>query len=188
MYRSVLALMLGLAHTLLRWPQRSRAPGATALAAALAYGLSPLALVWGRIAVSDALLAGCLGFSLLLSLRCYAAGGRRWWQAWLVLGLAVLAKGPVAVVLVGLSLLLFGWRQGDGLMLLRCLRPWPGLLLTALPELLRPVGDLRLIVFGAVILVGPLFFPQGVITPELFKSFKPRIGGIPTAAAQGVKQ
>ena len=63
-----------------------------------------------------------------------------------------------------------------------------GLLLTALPELLRPVGDLRLIVFGAVILVGPLFFPQGVITPELFKSFKPRIGGIPTAAAQGVKQ
>ena len=41
-----------------------------------------------------------------------------------------------------------------------------GLLLTALPELLRPVGDLRLIVFGAVILVGPLFLPQGLITPE----------------------
>ena len=40
-----------------------------ALAAALAYGLSPLALVWGRISVSDALLAGCLGFSLLLSWR-----------------------------------------------------------------------------------------------------------------------
>ena len=50
-------------------------------------------------------------------------------------------------------------------------RLWPGpvlggLLLTALPELLRPVGDLRLILFGAVILLGPLFFPQGLVTAE----------------------
>ncbi|KEF42609.1 MAG: branched-chain amino acid ABC transporter permease [Cyanobium sp. CACIAM 14] len=41
-----------------------------------------------------------------------------------------------------------------------------GLVLTALPELLRPVGDLRLIVYGLVILAGPVVFPQGVITPE----------------------
>jgi branched-chain amino acid transport system permease protein len=41
-----------------------------------------------------------------------------------------------------------------------------GLTLTALPELLRPIGDLRLIVFGLVILVGPLLMPQGLITPE----------------------
>ena len=41
-----------------------------------------------------------------------------------------------------------------------------GLTLTALPELLRPIGDLRLIVFGLVILVGPLLLPQGLITPE----------------------
>ncbi len=50
-------------------------------------------------------------------------------------------------------------------------RLWPGpvlggLVLTALPELLRPVGDLRLILFGAVILLGPLFFPQGLVTAE----------------------
>ena len=140
------ALMLGLAHTLLRWPQRSRAPGATALAAALAYGLSPLALVWGRIAVSDALLAGCLGFSLLLSWRCYAAGGRRWWQAWLVLGLAVLAKGPVAVVLLGFTLLLFGWLQADLRGLWARLRPLPGLALTALVAL--PWYGLALLVEG----------------------------------------
>ncbi len=140
------ALMLGLAHTLLRWPQRSRAPGATALAAALAYGLSPLALVWGRIAVSDALLAGCLGFSLLLSWRCYAAGGRRWWQAWLVLGLAVLAKGPVAVLLLGLTLLLFGWLQADLGGLWARLRPLPGLALTALVAL--PWYGLALLVEG----------------------------------------
>lgn len=41
-----------------------------------------------------------------------------------------------------------------------------GLVITALPELLRPVGDLRLILFGLVILVGPILFPQGLITPE----------------------
>ena len=41
-----------------------------------------------------------------------------------------------------------------------------GLVLTALPELLRPVGDLRLIVFGLVILLGPVLFPQGLITPQ----------------------
>jgi branched-chain amino acid transport system permease protein len=41
-----------------------------------------------------------------------------------------------------------------------------GLLLTALPELLRPVGDVRLIIFGLVILAGPVLFPQGLITPE----------------------
>jgi branched-chain amino acid transport system permease protein len=44
-----------------------------------------------------------------------------------------------------------------------------GLVLTALPELLRPVGDLRLVVFGAVILLGPLLFPQGVVTPALLQ-------------------
>ncbi|MGB5239852.1 MAG: branched-chain amino acid ABC transporter permease [Prochlorococcaceae cyanobacterium] len=41
-----------------------------------------------------------------------------------------------------------------------------GLVITALPELLRPVGDLRLILFGLVILLGPILFPQGLITPE----------------------
>ena len=44
-----------------------------------------------------------------------------------------------------------------------------GLLLTALPELLRPVGDLRLVLFGLVILLGPVFFPQGLITPTVLE-------------------
>jgi len=44
-----------------------------------------------------------------------------------------------------------------------------GLLLTALPELLRPVGDLRLVLFGLVILLGPVFFHQGLITPALLE-------------------
>lgn len=44
-----------------------------------------------------------------------------------------------------------------------------GLLLTALPELLRPLGDARLVLFGLVILLGPLLAPQGLITPALLE-------------------
>ena len=44
-----------------------------------------------------------------------------------------------------------------------------GLLLTALPELLRPVGEARLVLFGLVILLGPLLVPQGLITPALLE-------------------
>ena len=49
-----------------------------------------------------------------------------------------------------------------------------GLVLTALPELLRPVGDVRLVLFGLVILMGPVLAPQGLITPGLLE----RLGGV----------
>jgi branched-chain amino acid transport system permease protein len=52
-----------------------------------------------------------------------------------------------------------------------------GLVLTALPELLRPIGDLRLIVFGLVILVGPLLLPQGLINPSLLAWLTMRLPG-----------
>ncbi len=124
-------VMLALADTLLRWPQRPQRPALTAFTAALAFGLSPLVLLWGRIAVSDGLFSGLLAGSLLLSWRCYANPGAGWWWSWLVLGLAVLAKGPVAVLLLGLTLLLFGWLQADLPGLWRRLRPLPGLAITA---------------------------------------------------------
>jgi branched-chain amino acid transport system permease protein len=64
-----------------------------------------------------------------------------------------------------------------------------GLLLTALPELLRPVGDLRLIVFGLVILVGPSLFPQGLVTPERFARWRALLPGrLRPAAAGGTEQ
>jgi branched-chain amino acid transport system permease protein len=58
-----------------------------------------------------------------------------------------------------------------------------GLVLTALPEVLRAVAgiaglpgwlaqflrDGRLIIFGLLIAIGTIFFPQGLITPGLFK-------------------
>jgi 4-amino-4-deoxy-L-arabinose transferase-like glycosyltransferase len=142
---ATLLVMLTLADTLLRWPQPVDRTGAagrtgavTALTAALAFALSPLVLLWGRIAVSDALFSALVAISLLLAWRRYAAGasavgaaGRGWWHCWLVLALAVLAKGPVAVLLLGLSLLLFGWLQADLPALARRLRPRSGLALTA---------------------------------------------------------
>ena len=129
------AVMLALADTLLRWPQRPGRPALVALTAAFAFGLSPLVLLWGRIAVSDALFSGLLVLSLMLGWQTYAARGQGWWRCWLLLGLSVLAKGPVAVVLLGLTLLLFGWLQADMAALWRRLRPLPGLAITALVAL-----------------------------------------------------
>jgi 4-amino-4-deoxy-L-arabinose transferase-like glycosyltransferase len=135
-----IGVMLSLADTLVRWPQPSpgqpvaapfsRRAALTALTAALAFLLSPLVLLWSRIAVSDALFSGCLAVALLLFWQSWADPHRTWWPGWLVLGLAVLTKGPVALALAGLTLAGFGWRMGASLALWRRLRPLPGLALT----------------------------------------------------------
>ncbi len=47
-----------------------------------------------------------------------------------------------------------------------------GILLTALPEVLREIGNIRLIIFGILIVLGTIFFPQGFITPNLLKKWR----------------
>jgi 4-amino-4-deoxy-L-arabinose transferase-like glycosyltransferase len=142
------ALMLVLADTLRRWPQ-ARVAGSNAsaphlglapelapllppLVGALAFALSPLVLLWSRIGVSDALFTATLASSLLLCWRTYADPGSRWWIPWPVLGLSVLTKGPVALVLVALTLLLFAALQADAATLRRRLRPLTGIALATL--------------------------------------------------------
>ena len=58
-----------------------------------------------------------------------------------------------------------------------------GMVFTALPEILRAIADTpnlplwlaqflrdgRLIFFGLLIILGTIFFPQGLVTPDLFK-------------------
>ena len=58
-----------------------------------------------------------------------------------------------------------------------------GMVFTVLPEVLRAIADTsglpsalaqflrdgRLIIFGVLIVVGTIFFPQGLVTPDLFK-------------------
>jgi len=61
-----------------------------------------------------------------------------------------------------------------------------GMVFTALPEILRAVAetqglpvwlaqllrDGRLIIFGLLIVLGTIFFPQGLVSPDLFKKFR----------------
>ena len=129
---SSLGMMLLLGETVMSWPQKSdNFPRRTGVSVALVFALSPLVMIWSRIAVSDALLCSTLGASFLLQWRRYASpNSQPWWLAWLFLGLAVLTKGPVAIVLMGLTLLLFSFIQWDFWELCTRLRPLPGLLIT----------------------------------------------------------
>ncbi len=135
---STIALMCVLGDTVMRFPQPGDLyPRKTALAVAMAFGLSPLVLLWGRTAVSDPLLCSTLGLSLLFHWRRYALNnGQPWWLAWTFLGLAVLTKGPVAIILTGLVLFLFAFLQRDLKRLWQRLLPLKGLivaLIIALP-------------------------------------------------------
>ncbi len=83
-----IGLMLALADTLLRWPQHGRRAALAALTAAVAFALSPLVLLWGRIAVSDGLFSGLPGprpAALLALLRR--------WRPRLVVGVALAGPG-----------------------------------------------------------------------------------------------
>lgn len=139
---SATVVSLALADALWCWPQqqglRAHHGGRwlAPMAASLGFGLSPLVLVWSRTAVSDMLLTGLLSLSLLGFWRHWARQSRHLPVGpWLALGLAVLAKGPVALVLACLIFLLFGFYQGRLGLLWRCLSPLKGMVLAALVAL-----------------------------------------------------
>lgn len=138
------ATMLMLGDTLILHPAEQEShPRRTAVAAALAFALSPLVQIWSRTAVSDALLSGTLALSLLCQWRCYASGAsRRWWLAWVLLATAVLTKGPVAVVLSGMTLALFALMRRDLKGIWQCIKPIRGLGLTALISLPWYIAEL----------------------------------------------
>lgn len=75
--------------------------------------LQPEMLVWGRIGVSDMVLTSCMGLALLAFFWGYGQPQfpqqqRLWFLlSYGLMGLAVLAKGPVGVVLPGLIILIF---------------------------------------------------------------------------------
>ncbi len=126
---SSLSLMLVIGDTLMKWPGGNENNiRRTALVGALAFGLSPIVLIWSRIAVSDAVLCCTLGVSLLLSWRTYASSSdKNWWISWIFLGLAVLTKGPVAIALMLITFTLFGFVQADYIMLIKKIKPLRGL-------------------------------------------------------------
>ena len=129
-----ITLMLFLVDTLLCHPQRDcSSKKLTALTTGLAFALSPLVIIWSRIAVSDALLCATFGISMLLQWRRYVNPRNHSWSLpWVVLGLSVLTKGPVSLVLMGLTFLFFGLHQRNISEIILRLRPIRGLLLTTI--------------------------------------------------------
>lgn len=92
--------------------------GSAAIGAAI-IALHPETIVWGRIGVSDMLLSGCIGLALYSFFLGYAQPDHpRRQHSWYLacaafLGLAVLAKGPVGVVLPGAIFLVFTLYTGQ---------------------------------------------------------------------------
>jgi len=95
--------------------------------------LSPLIIIWSRTAVSDALLTGTLGISLLLFWRRMASENKHpCISAWVFLGFAILTKGPVAFVLALLTIMSFLFIQNNWKTLLCKINPKKGFLITIL--------------------------------------------------------
>ncbi len=131
-----LFLMLMIGDTIYCWPQKGERKLATPIVASLSFALSPLIIVWSRTAVSDALLCGNLGISLLLFWRRMASNKKEnCISPWVFLGLAILTKGPVAFVLAALTISSFLFVQNDWRDLLDKIKPKRGLLITVLLSL-----------------------------------------------------
>jgi len=128
-----LFLMLMIGDTLFCWPQKGDKQFLTPIVASLGFALSPLIIIWSRTAVSDALLTGTLGISLLLFWRRMASKNNdQCISAWVFLGFAILTKGPVAFVLVTLTITSFLCCQKDWKSLLRKINPKKGFFITVL--------------------------------------------------------
>ncbi len=128
-----LFLMLMIGDTLFCWPQKSDRQFLTPIVASLGFALSPLIIIWSRTAVSDALLTGTLGISLLLFWRRMASENNdQCISAWVFLGFAILTKGPVAFVLALLTITSFFFSQKNWKTLLCKINPKKGFLITIL--------------------------------------------------------
>ncbi|KGF96712.1 4-amino-4-deoxy-L-arabinose transferase and related glycosyltransferase of PMT family [Prochlorococcus marinus str. MIT 9201] len=128
-----LFLMLMIGDTLFCWPQKGDRQFLTPIFASLAFGLSPFIIIWSRTAVSDSLLTGTLGISLLLFWRRMASENNdQCISAWVFLGFAILTKGPVAFVLATLTIAFFLIIQKDWKTLLHKINPKKGFLITIL--------------------------------------------------------
>ncbi len=128
-----LFLMLMIGDTLLCWPQKGDRQFLSPILASLSFALSPLTIIWSRTAVSDALLTGILGISLLLFWRRMASENNdQCISAWVFLGFAILVKGPVAFVLALLTITSFLFCQKNWKTLLSKIKPKKGFLITIL--------------------------------------------------------
>ena len=131
-----LSLMLIIADTIICWAKNDEDKFFQSIVASLGFALSPLIIIWSRTAVSDSLLCGNLGISLLLFWRRMASSKREYCiSPWVFLGLAILTKGPVALVLATLIISSFLFTQKNWNTLLYKLNLKKGLIITSLISL-----------------------------------------------------
>ncbi|MDC3077738.1 glycosyltransferase family 39 protein [Prochlorococcus sp. AH-716-O05] len=131
-----LSLMLVIGDTIYCWPQKGERKLTSPIVASLSFALSPLIIIWSRTAVSDALLCGTLGISLILFWRRMASYKKaNCISPWIFLGLAILTKGPVALILAALTLSSFLLIQKDWKNLVEKIKPKRGFLITILISL-----------------------------------------------------
>ncbi|MBS3030587.1 MAG: glycosyltransferase family 39 protein [Dolichospermum sp. DET50] len=111
----------------------------TAVIAAALMALNPEMIVWGRAGVSDMLLNGCIGSTLLCFFLGYAQNNspivitkwqlpNKWYLAcYVLIAGAILTKGPVGIVLPGLIMIAFALYVGKFWQLWREMRPILGM-------------------------------------------------------------
>ena len=128
-----LFLFLTLGDSILYHHKNLKYKSYLALVVSLGFALSPLVIIWSRTAVSDSLLCGTVGISLLLFWRKFVENSsKNCILPWIVLSLAILTKGPVAAVVVMTTLAAFLATQEDRKRLLSRIRPLQGILITFL--------------------------------------------------------
>jgi len=97
-------------RSLLQKPQLC--PWGTAWMGAAMIGMNLLTIVWSRVGVSDMVLTGCLGSALLCFFQGYSQPNTKaqnyWYLAFYgLIALAILTKGPIGLILPGLTLACF---------------------------------------------------------------------------------
>jgi len=128
---SSLVLMIVIADTFLISQRQATNKIFLTVVSSLAFALSPLIIIWSKTAVSDSLLCGTVGISLLLFWRRMICDtNQNFIFPWLFLGLAILTKGPVAIVIVFLTIFSFLLIQKDWKILIKRLKPLKGIAIT----------------------------------------------------------
>ena len=130
---STLFLTLMIADTIYCCDENSKDKLQLSLIASLSFLLSPLIIIWSRTAVSDSLLCATLGASLLSFWRRISSEGDRICiTPWIFLALAILTKGPVALVIICTTLFIFFLTHKNWVKIFFKIKPVKGLFLTFL--------------------------------------------------------
>jgi 4-amino-4-deoxy-L-arabinose transferase-like glycosyltransferase len=95
-----------------------------ALLASVVLSTSLMQAIVGRLAIMDALLDLAVAIAVLSWFAALRTGGARWWYVgWIALAFGALAKGPVAVLITGLVIVV--WAVWDQRMGRRVIAPSP---------------------------------------------------------------